>query len=206
MNSMADSLYYSLWFPKFRFAALPEKLALVMQQMPQPLVTAASVYPLDWQQTPSFQRIFSTRETYPDEAVTPEAAVAEATESLHEDCAYEFELPWSLWYPDTDGLLDPIWKEEMRIVRIVGLGPDFDQASFEQNGQILIDFGLDTPFLYEDTPIDEDGQLHIQQNVGQLVAFTTAVENNCGVETRLLWSESDDNLAQKLIARLQKLN
>ena len=32
------------------------------------------------------------------------------------------------------------------------------------------------------------------------------VEKNCGVETRLLWTESEESLAQKLIARLQKLN
>ncbi|MHB8301730.1 MAG: hypothetical protein ACYDC6_02655 [Acidobacteriaceae bacterium] len=203
---MADSLYYSLWFPNFRFSALPEKLALVMQQLPQPLVAAASVYPLSWQQTPGFQRIFATRDTYPEQAVAPEVAVAEATELLQDDCAYEFELAWNLWYPETDGLLDPIWKEEMRLIRIIGQGPDFDLGAFEQNGHILIDLGLDTPFLCEDTPLDEEGQLRVQQNVEQLVAFTTAVEKNCGVQTRLLWSESEDNLAQKLIARLQKLN
>lgn len=203
---MADSLYYSLWFPNFRLTSLPEKLILVMQQLQQPLVAAVSVYPLDWQQTPSFQRIFSTRDTYPADAATPETAVEEAMELLHEDCAYEFELAWNIFHPETDGLLDPVWKEEQRLVRIIGLGPEFDQESFEQNGHILIDLGLDTPFLFEDVPLDEEGQMHIQQNVEQLVAFTTAVEKNCGVQTRLLWSEGDDNLAEKLIARLQKLN
>lgn len=203
---MADSLYYSLWFPNFRFAELPDKLVQVMEQLPQPLVAAASVYPLDWQQAPSFQRIFSSRGAYPDEAAPPEMAVEEAMETLHEDCAYEFELAWNLYYPETDGLLDPIWKEQLRLVRVIGLGPDFDQGSFEQNGQILIDLGLDTPFLCEDVPLDDEGQMHVQQNVEQLIAFTTAVEKNCGVQTRLLWSEGDDNLAEKLIARLQKLN
>jgi hypothetical protein len=35
------------------------------------------------------------------------------------------------------------------------------------------------------------------------VSFTAAVEKNCGISGRLLWSESEENLAQKLIARLQ---
>ncbi len=200
---MADPLYYSLWFPNFRFATLPEKLALVMQQLPDPRVTAAAVYPLDWQQTPSFQRIFSRN---PAEAETPETAVAEATELLHEDCAYEFELPWALWYPESQGVLDPVWREEPRTLRIVGFGPKFDQGTYAQDGHIRVDLGLDTPFLCEDVPLDEEGQLHVQQNVERLVEFTTAIEKNCGVETRLLWTESDESLAQKLIARLQKLN
>jgi hypothetical protein len=200
---MADPLYYSLWFPNFRFTSLPEKLALVMHQLPQAVVTAASVYPLDWQQPASFHRVSNFD---PEEITTLEMAVEEATELLHEDCAYEFELRWKLWYPESDGILDPIWKEEMRPVRIVGLGPKFDEGIYEQDGHIRVDLGSDAPFLCEDISLDEEGQLHVQQNVEQLVAFTTAVEKNCGVETRLLWSESEDTLAQKLIARLQKLN
>ncbi len=200
---MADPLYYSLWFPHFRFATLPEKLIQVMHQLPEARVTAASVYPLDWQQTPSFQRIFSRN---PAEAESPEIAVEEATELLHEDCAYEFELPWSLWSPESQGPLDPIWREEPHVMRIAGFGPEFDRGAYAQDGHIRVDLGLDTPFLWEDVPLDDEGQLHVQQNVERLVEFTTAIEKNCGVETRLLWTESEDNLAQKLIARLQKLN
>ncbi len=200
---MADPLYYSLWFPRFRLAELPEKLIQVMHQLPHPLVTAATVYPLDWQQSPTFQRVYLAEQ---EEPATPEIAVAEATEGLHADSAYEFELPWKLWYPESDGLLDPIWKEEVRTVRVVGIGPEFDEGSYTQNGHIRVDLGLDTPFLCEDIPLHEDDQLFVKKNVEQLVAFTTEVEKNCGVETRLLWSESDETLAQKLIARLQKLN
>ncbi len=203
---MADPLYYSLWFPNFRFASLPEKLTQVMHQLPDSLVTAATVYPIDWQQGSIFQRIFSTPDTYPAEAVPPEQAVEEATEMLDEDSAYEFEMPWKLWYPETDGLLDPIWREELRLVRLVGFGPLFDEGAFEQNGHIRIELGPDTPFLWEDVDLDQEGQFHVKQNVEHLVAFTTAIEQNCGVETRLLWTESEETLAQKLVARLQKLN
>lgn len=200
---MADSLYYSLWFPAFRFASLPDKLAQVMHQLPNAVVTAATVYPIDWRETPTFQRVFLTSD---NEAASPEMAVAEATEILHEDCAYEFELPWKLWVPESDGVLDPIWREETRRVLVTGFGPLFEEGAYEQNGHIRVDLGLDTPFLCEDVPLNEDDQIYVKRNVEQLVAFTTAIEKNCGVETRLLWSESDETLAQKLIARLQKLN
>jgi hypothetical protein len=158
---------------------------------------------LDWQQSPTFQRVYIAEN---EEPAPPEQAVAEATEILHEDSAYEFELPWKLWYPESDGLLDPIWKEEVRILRVVGLGPQFDGGSYEQNGHIRVDLGLDTPFICDDVPLHEDDQIFVKKNIQQLVDFTTEVEKNCGVETRLLWTESEESLAQKLIARLQKLN
>ena len=39
---------------------------------------------------------------------------------------------------------------------------------------------------------------------GLLVEFTAKVEKNSGATGRLLWSESEENLAQKLITRLQR--
>ena len=35
--------------------------------------------------------------------------------------------------------------------------------------------------------------------------FTDTVEKNCGISGRVLWSESEENLAQKLVARLQRI-
>src|SRR6202035_1376769 len=87
-----------------------------------------------------------------------EAAVAEATEQLHEDMAYEFEMKWQLWAPVVEGapenldapdldrdeesdrsaLLDPTWKQQPATVRILGFGPQFDDASFDQNGHIRV--------------------------------------------------------------------
>jgi hypothetical protein len=68
-----------------------------------------------------------------------------------------------------------------------------------------VDFGLDTPFLYEESDFTSALEQRIKSNVQKLVNFTSAVEKNCGVSGRVLWSESEDNLAQKLIERLQKV-
>src|SRR5258707_1111630 len=88
--------------------------------------------------------------------------------------------------------------------------PNFPfDALFEQNGHIRIDFGLDTPWLAEtldDEDLDDEAAKHIQQNVEKLLAFTLSVEKNCGISSRLLWTESGEPLAQKLIDRLQRLN
>jgi hypothetical protein len=89
-------------------------------------------------------------------------------------------------------------------VKFVAHGTEFEHPEAEV-GDIQIDLGLDEAFLYEGlqlTPVQEN---HLRQNVTQLVAFTVAVEKNAGASARLLWSESETNLAQKLISRLQKV-
>ena len=58
----------------------------------------------------------------------------------------------------------------------------------------------------EECQLDDDAQLHIQQNIEKLLAFTLLVEKNCGISSRLLWTESGEPLAQKLIDRLQRVN
>jgi hypothetical protein len=228
---MADQLYLSLWFPNFRFDTLPATIVSVMRQFAlisgDKRVAAASVYPISFTEAPTYQRIYVNDDRAEDTSGSIiENAVAEATEQLHDDMAYEFEMRWKLWspvaadpqppdpridiYPEFESVrLDPLWKLQPATVRIIGFGPQFDDASFEQNGHIRIDFGLDTPWLAEtldDEDLDADAAKHIQQNVEMLLAFTLSVEKNCGISSRLLWTESGEPLAQKLIERLQRVN
>lgn len=208
---MADQLYLSLWFPNFRLAALPDKLLSVLQQFVRvggnARITATAAIPLAWSEPPIFQRIFvnDTRSEESDEAL-PQNAIAEVTEQLHEDTAYEIESQWQLWQPEaaTDGL-DATWRLQPATVRFVGFGPEFDETSYEQNGHIRIDFGLDTPWVQDESELDDDGKKFLQQNVEKLLAFTLSVEKHCGVSSRLLWTESGEPLAEKLLSRLQRL-
>ena len=209
---MADQLYLSLWFPNFRFASLPEKLIAVLQQFGKVSgnyrISVASAIPLGWNESPVFQRIFVLDDrSEPTDDSLAQNAVAEATEQLHEDSAYEFEVKWQLWHPvgAGDGL-DATWQLEVATVKITGFGPEFDDATFEQNGHIRVDFGLDTPFVQEENDLDADGKKRLQQNIEKLLAFVLSVEKHCGISSRLLWTESGEPLAEKLIARLQRVN
>ena len=226
---MADQLYLSLWFPNFRFEALPAALVSVLRQFAlisgEKRVAVATVYPINFTESPTYQRIYvndDRAEENPDTSGSIiENAVAEATEQLHDDMAYEFEMRWKLWSPqpgrptsepsdDESAQLDPLWQLHPATVRVIGFGPAFDDASFDQNGHIRVDFGLDTPWVMEDSleddELDELAQKRIQQNIEMLLAFTLSVEKHCGISSRLLWTESGEPLAEKLIARLQRLN
>ncbi len=221
---MADQLYLSLWFPNFRLQSLPDALLCVLRQFISvsreggahselARVAAASAYPIDWTESPIYQRIFvnDERSEASDVDVSlPETAVAEATEQLHDDTAYEFEMHWRLWVPETNAVgFDTRWLLEPTRVRVVGFGPNFDLGSYEQNGHIRVDFGLDTPWTFEGSEeegLDPDTAKRIQQNIEKLLAFTLSVEKHCGISSRLLWTESGEPLAEKLIARLQRLN
>ena len=200
---MADRLYLSLWFPNFRLTAMAPALVAVIRQFGVSRVHAASAFPISWNEPPFYQRVYEEDEVAES---APERAVAEALEILHDDFAYEFELKWDLWIPETVGGLDPIWKLEPIVVRVVGFAPQFDEQAFEQNGQVRVDFGLDTPYLLEDFELDEVGAEHVKRNVQKLVDVTNSIQEKCGISSRLLWSESGENLAQKLIARLQRVN
>jgi hypothetical protein len=249
---MADQLYLSLWFPNFRLENLPAALAGVLRQFAtiagNNRVAAASAYPIDFTESPTYQRIYvndeRAAETPDTAAAVLDAAVAEATEPLHDDMAYEFEMRWSLWFPEAAAsgeepeeleesfddvaprrahepipfprnvadpeALDSLWKRRPVSVRILGFGPEFDHSGYAQNGHIRVDFGLDTPWTFDqtldDNELDTEAAKHIQQNVEMLLAFTLLVEKNCGISSRLLWTESGEPLAEKLIARLQRVH
>lgn len=230
---MSDALYLSLWYPNLRLDALPGKLAAVLGEFQnhggEALVYSATVWPVNWSESPVFQQVYGRRvggATQPPRQVgaEPRMAVDEATEMLHDDYAYEFQIGWGLWeieaapeagpspvpssraHSDNLAGLEPRWARGTRLVRVTGFGPLFDEAAYEQDGHIRIDFGNDMPFLDEDSELDSIAARHIEENVRQLVELTAGVEKASGATARLLWSELGESLAQRLSARLGQGN
>ena len=195
---MADPLYLSLWFPSFSESEMLPKLLCVLRQFPfaaeRPGIGYLAVHPISWNEPVIYQETF-------DFHATPERALETAAEFLHDDNAYEFEGLWDLWAPGEDAG----WVRAPRAVRFLARGLNFDDGAYEHEGHVQVDFGLDTPFLYEEVKLTPLAETRVRDNVHKLVEFTNAVEKNCGTSARLLWSESDENFAQKLIARLQKV-
>jgi len=222
---MADTLYLSLWYPNLRLEALPDKLIAVLGAFAahggEPKVYSATVWPVSWNETPVFERIYGRMagliEPGHAPGADPRQAVEEATELLHEDYAYEFQIGWNLWELETgssgpqsaaavpsaqNDTQSARWARGPKLVRVTGYGPLFDEGAYEQDGHIRIDFGSDAPFLEEDVDLSEVGARHIAENVRQLVELTAGVEKASGATARLLWSELGESLAKRLAARL----
>jgi len=227
-EKMSDTLYLSLWYPNLRLAALPDKLIAVLSEFAkhggEALVYSATVWPVNWSESPVFQQVYGRRpgsQAGAQPGAEPRAAVEETLEILHEDYAYEFQIGWNLWeletapqtgpvaspQDDSSGRgLDPRWVRGPRLVRVTGFGPLFDQGAYEQDGHIRIDFGNDTPFLEEEAELNSVAARHMEENIRQLVELTAGVEKASGATARLLWSELGESLAQRLAARLGKGN
>ena len=197
---MADSLYLSLWFRDFEIDdMLPHALA-VMRQFPfsanAPGISEVAVHPVNWIEPTILEQRFNP-------GIRPEEAVLIAADLLHNDYAYAFEAFWDLWkFDHASGK----WLLQPSAVQFLVHGSEFDEGATEQEGNIQVDFGLDSPFLQEALQLTIETEQRVRANVQMLVEFTSKVEKNAGIGTRLLWSESDENFAQKLISRLQKVH
>jgi len=199
---MADSLFLSIWFPSFREAEIIPRTVSVLRQFPfsslREGVTYLSVHPVAWSEPTVLERRFNP-------GISPEEAAEIAQEFAHDDYALLFEAFWDLWVPNEDEHGEA-WVQRPTAVSFLVHGVEFDEGAYAEDGHVQVDFGLDTPVLFEGQRLTTDNERRIRTNVAKLVAFSTAVERHCGISGRVLWSESEDNLAQKLIAKLQQTN
>jgi hypothetical protein len=158
-------------------------------------VTYFGLHPVSWSEPTLLERRFP-------QGIDPGQATLIAAEFIHDDYAYVFEAYWDLWTPDAAG---EKWLLEPALVKFVVQGEEFDEGTYQQTGHIEIDFGLDSFYLQPETELSEQTRDKIRENVSRLVEFSNQVGKNSGSSSRLLWSESEESLAQKLIARLQKV-
>lgn len=186
-----------------------------------------AIYPFDWSETPVLERSFGG-ETDAGELATL------SSEFLHDDYAYEAEIRWDLWLPasggaesaparvveesefeererEEEGYVESLggndWQRTPSTVAIACMGPGFAPEESGDRPQILIDFGLDAPFLpmeedeAEEAGLDMDeADVRGRENLQQLVEFVHRLDEILPVSRRLLWCESGENLAQKIMS------
>jgi hypothetical protein len=198
-ENVSDPVYLSLWFHDFSGPEMLPHAFSVLQHFPfsaqRPGVSYFAVHPVSWSEATVLERRF------PDGIDAGQATLI-AAELIHDDYAYVFEAHWDLWTPDSSS---GTWLLEAAPVKFIVQGEEFDEGAYQQTGHIQVDFGLDSYFLQPETALSEQTRAKIRENVANLVEFSVNVEKNCGASARLLWSESEESLAQKLIARLQKV-
>lgn len=195
---MSDPLYLSLWFSDFSGPAMLPHILSVLQQFPfseqRPGITYIAVQPVSWNEASILERRFSP-------GITPQEAVVVAADLVHDDYAYAFDVYWDMWTADPTGR----WALAPSQVKIIAQGDAFDDSVQQETGHIQIDFGLDSLFVQEGVELTEESQARIRENVLRLIEFGKKLEMHTRATSRRLWSESDESLPQKLIARLQRV-
>ncbi len=201
---MSDRLFLNLWFPSFDTAEMIPRSASVARQFPfsrvRPGVSFMAVHPISFSEPMIFQQTF-------DVGADIDRVFHIAQEFVHSDYASELQMFWDMWVPEEEGDLDATWRLAPTPVTMTIHGTEFEEHLYQEAGHIQFELGIDSLFLYEEVDLDDSGSARIKANVQTLVDFTQSIEKNCGISGRVLWSESDDesNLAQKLIARLQRV-
>lgn len=192
---MSDVIHLSLWFPEHHETRILPRLAEALRLFPfstdKPGLLALRVLPLDWTESPVLDERFPG--PLPAEEVLPLVE-----EFVHEDYAFEFELAWDLWEWEGKG-----WIKGPSAVRLTALGEQFADGVAREQGHLLLDLGSDELFLAEHAPLNDETRHKVQLNIAQLLALTHRLQAEMHPSARLLWSEDDSDLAQKLIARLQ---
>jgi hypothetical protein len=197
--NVSDPVYLSLWFRDFSGPEMLPHAFAVLQQFPssalRPGISYFAVHPVSWGEATVLERRFPS-------GIDAGQATLIVAELIHDDYAYVFEAYWDLWTPDESR---GNWVLEPAAVKFIVQGEEFDEGAYQQTGHIQVDFGLDSYFLQPETELSDQTRAKIRDNVAKLVEFSVNVEKISGTSSRLLWSESEESLAQKLIARLQKV-
>jgi len=195
---MPDPLYLSLWFSDFSGPSMLPHMLSVLQQFPfseqRPGITYVAVQPVSWIEASVLERRFSP-------GITPQEAVVVAADLVHDDYAYAFDVYWDLWTLDPNGK----WSLIPSQVEVIAQGEEFEEGIQQETGHVQVDFGLDSLFVQEAAELTDESQAKIRENVLRLIEFTKKLEMHTRATSRRLWSESDENLPQKLIARLQRV-
>ena len=195
---MADPLYLSLWFPDFNGPAMVPHINAVLQQFPfseqRPGIAYMAVQPVSWNEASILEQRFSP-------GIPPEQAMVVAADLIHDDYAYVFEAYWDLWTPNEQEQ----WQLAPSLVTFTAQGEEFEEGTQEETGHIQIDFGLDSLFVQKPWNSPKRRRRKFAKMFCACWNSRKKIEMKTRATSRRLWSESDETLPQKLIARLQKV-
>lgn len=114
--------------------------------------------------------------------------LATAKDFQNADACYRLETWWDLWQ-----FVDGDWRLTPSRAALNCSGPEFERVNEED---LSIEFGIDAHFLPQ--PHRPDSVRMIQSNIKSLLKLVHDLDDALPVESRLLWSESGENFAEKL--------
>lgn len=185
---MPDQLYLSLWLRAFTAENMLRQFDEVLQIFPfsrlRPGVASLKVYALEYAEPPVFEHAFSAE----TDAAT---VIGMLREFDHADCAYIVEGRWEIWKYNNG------WKLTPARVSLTCFGPLFEN---DERDHVRIEFGPETNYLPH--PRLPDSARAVQSNLRGLLRFLEELEEALPVERKSLWSELEENFAERLEAAL----
>ena len=189
---MSDHLYLSCWVRGYSGATMLKHFETLLGLFPFSKLARRGahvrVHALERSEPALFERDFA-------KGAAPAAMVASAAEFVHEDCSVEVEAAWDLWQNG-----DPGWELRPAAVRLVCLGPEFDN---EIGDHLRVELGLDA--LYLPQPGVEGALRMSQSNLRSLLHFVNDVARVLPLERRQLWSESGVDFPALLAETLARM-
>ena len=185
---MADSVRLSFWlrgFTEHNMLALYER---VLRRFPYSRLAPAgmlSIFALDYSEPAVLEEEF-------EDAAQVSSIIAIAREHFHNDCSFQLDCCWDLWHFDQDWSLKPC------AASIAIFGPLFESAWGEQ---VQFDLGLD--HLYLPSQNVAPNLRALRSNVKSVLHLAEDMQRILPVEKRTLWSESGENLAERLQEALE---
>jgi len=180
---MADTVHLSLWlrgFTEHNMFALFER---TLRRFPYSRLEPSGlllVYPIQYAEPPLAEHEIA-------DAANCQEVLSLAREHVNADCSYQLDCFWDLWQYSGD------WQLQPAAVSITLFGPLFESPWGEQ---IQIDLGLDYLYLPSDSAPANDRAL--RSNVKSVIHLADDLERILPVEKRSLWSDTGDNLAERL--------
>jgi hypothetical protein len=176
-----DQLSLSLWIRGFDSDNMLRHFQELLRVFPfsqlRPGVSAVRIYALEFAEPPAFER------AYP-EGADVETVIDTCREFENDDCAYIAEGWWEMFQPDEQGQ----WQLVPSRVTLTCFAPAFDSG---MDDHLRIDVGVDSAFVAEESPT--------RSNLAGLVRMAKELQQALPVERRQLWSETGENLAEKLL-------
>lgn len=186
---MPDRLYLSLWIRGFDESNMLGHFERMLRTFPfsrlRPGIATLRIYAIEDAEPPLLEQAFT-----PGTGV--EAVLAAAREFQNADCLYIVDGWWELWQFERD------WKLAPAAVSLCCFGPLFEN---EVGDHLRIESGSEEHFL----PRAEVAQSAraMQSNLKGLLRLARELEAALPVEERRLWSESGENLGERLDSALE---
>ena len=205
---MADLVYLNLWLNNFSESTMLQHWGSALAEFPvsatSPGVRSLAVYPFRWSETPILEQSFQ-------EGADVDHVVGLTGEWLHADCAYQAQMNWDLWLQASSEAI--AGKRQVPApVSVVCFGQEFEDQGEEGRCDLQVNFGLDFAFVPEQDELTgtkagpempsamELVKRRTQENIQLLLSFVRRLERKLPVAKKLLWSESEENLAEKILS------